>query len=61
MDDEKIIVTKFAFDQYWVGANICRIQGLMSCEIEALIEYHWQLLVEEAAYETKPSDRHNDT
>ena len=36
-----------AFGGYFVSANINRIQGLMACEIENLIEYHWNLLIAE--------------
>lgn len=45
--NDKIDICKFDFDQYWVGANLDRIERLMAHEIEALIDYHWELLVQE--------------
>ena len=42
IDSRKISYT--AFDQYFIAVNINRIEGLMACEIENLIEYHWNLL-----------------
>lgn len=44
---DKIDISKFDFDQYWVGANLDRIERLMAHEIEALIDYHWEMLVQE--------------
>lgn len=43
-----LIITKFVFDQYWVGANAMRIDCLMAHEIDALVDYHWRLLLKEA-------------
>lgn len=53
-----LTITKFIFDQYWVGANIDRIEGLMTHELEALIEYHWSLLlIEKARCEAMEEDK----
>lgn len=47
----EVLVTYFMFDQYWMGANLSRIDRLMSHEIEALIDYHWRLLLKEVKKE----------
>lgn len=43
---DEIGISKFDFDQYWVAANLDRIERLMTHEMEALIDHHWKMLLE---------------
>ena len=42
---QELTITKFIFDDWWTSTYVDRLTPLLSQEIEALVDYHWNELL----------------